>query len=246
MVRLQDKPKPLIITISEQPDPDNPRIKSTSHSDKRSRDAGDTQKASSALANDCSSTTEAGIASFGRGQPEIERRSFERKWDLAGPQPTVDIEQARVSEPGESSVAQEAKLKGILKYHQTIFLGDGNAASPPTRGVVCDLDVGDAKPVAQHPRSIAPHLMVKVYELLKKLLETGLIEHSESHWASPIVIVLKKNGIDIRICNGYRVVNSFIQRSSYPLPMIDDLLIGFEGAMWFMSLDMASVFEQSE
>ncbi|POM80204.1 Reverse transcriptase [Phytophthora palmivora] len=68
-----------------------------------------------------------------------------------------------------------------------------------SRGVVCDLNVGDAKPVAQRPRPVAPQVVIKVYELLKKLLETKLIEHSESPWASPIVIVLKKNGIDIRI-----------------------------------------------
>ncbi|OWY96317.1 hypothetical protein PHMEG_00033445 [Phytophthora megakarya] len=58
----------------------------------------------------------------------------------------------------------------------------------------------------------------------------------------PIVIVLKKNGVDIRMCIDYRVVNSFIQISNYSLPLIDDLITGFEGMMWFMSLDMASGF----
>ncbi|GMF62383.1 unnamed protein product [Phytophthora fragariaefolia] len=136
----------------------------------------------------------------------------------------------------------ETKLRKILKYHRKIFLGDGNAAPAPARGVVCDLDVGNERPVAQRARQIAPHLLVKVYELLKKLLETGLIEHSESEWASPIVIILKKNGVDIRMCIDYRVVNEFIKLSRYPLPLIDDLWIGFESAMWFMSLDMASGF----
>ncbi|GMF32450.1 unnamed protein product [Phytophthora fragariaefolia] len=36
------------------------------------------------------------------------------------------------------------------------------------------------------------------YELLKGLLTAGLIAFSDSPWASPIVIVLKKNGVDIR------------------------------------------------
>ncbi|KAE8973264.1 hypothetical protein PR003_g31042 [Phytophthora rubi] len=83
---------------------------------------------------------------------------------------------------------------------------------------------------------------MKVYELIKKLLENGLVEHSESLWASLIVIVLKKNGVDIRMCIAYRVVNTFIKLSNYSLPLIDDLLIGFESPMWFMSLDMASGF----
>ncbi|KAE9056056.1 hypothetical protein PF005_g31134 [Phytophthora fragariae] len=118
--------------------------------------------------------------------------------------PECDITKADVGEPGFSTDTQDRRLRGILERHRTIFLGDGNAAPAPARGVVCDLDVGDAHPVAQRPRSIAPHIMIKVYELLKKLLETKLVEHSESPWASPIVIVLKKNGIDIRMCIDYR------------------------------------------
>jgi hypothetical protein len=46
------------------------------------------------------------------------------------------------------------------------------------------------------------------------------------------VIGLKKNGVDIQMCIDYRVVNGFIKLSSYPLPLIDDLLVGFERAMW--------------
>ncbi|POM70605.1 LOW QUALITY PROTEIN: Reverse transcriptase [Phytophthora palmivora] len=153
--------------------------------------------------------------------------------------PECDIDSADVGEPGKTTPEMEKKLRDILEYHRKIFLADSNAAPAPARGVVCDLDVGDAKPVAQRPRSVAPHLMLK---LLKKLLETGLIEYSNSPWASPIVIVLKKNGVDIRMCIDYRIVNGFIQLSHYPLPLIDDLLIGFEAAMWFMSLDMASSF----
>ncbi|KAE8988682.1 hypothetical protein PF011_g19074 [Phytophthora fragariae] len=162
--------------------------------------------------------------------------------ELRDLRPECDNSKADVGDPDRTTTAEEKKLRSILTYHRKIFLSDGNGAPAPARGVVCDLDVGDAKPVAQRPRSIAPHIMLKVYELLKKLLETELIEFSVSAWASPIVIVLKKNGVDIRMCIDYRVVNGFIQLSTYPLPLIDDLLIGFENAMWFMSLDMASGF----
>ncbi|GMF42042.1 unnamed protein product [Phytophthora fragariaefolia] len=154
--------------------------------------------------------------------------------------PECDITQADVGEPGRTTPDEDRKLRTVLEYHRKIFMGDGNASPAPARVVVCDLDSGDAKPVAQRPRSIAPHLMLKVYELLKKLLETKLIENSESPWASPIVIVLKTNGVDIRMCIDYRVVNGFIKLPNYPLPLIDDLLIGFETAMWLMSLGMVS------
>ncbi|OWY98790.1 reverse transcriptase, partial [Phytophthora megakarya] len=148
--------------------------------------------------------------------------------DIEELSPKCDIDSADVGEPSMSTPEDERRLRGILKYHRAIFLGDGNAVPAPARGVTCDLDVGEANPVAQRPRSVAPHLSIKVYELLKKLLETRLIEHSESPWASPTVIGLKKNGVDIRMCVDYRIVNRFITLSNYPLPLIDDLLVGFE------------------
>jgi hypothetical protein len=89
---------------------------------------------------------------------------------------------------------------------------------------------------------VAPHLLPKVYELLKKLLDAGLIKISESAWASPIVVVMKKNKVDIRLCIDYRRVNQLIQLDPYPLPLIDELLGIFADAMWFLSMDMASGF----
>ncbi|GMF36175.1 unnamed protein product [Phytophthora fragariaefolia] len=136
----------------------------------------------------------------------------------------------------------EAQVRVILEKHHASFLGDGNAVPAPARCVVCDLDVGDAKPVVQRARPIKPQHLRKVYELLEKLVQTKLIEYSDLDWASPIVIVMKKNGVDIQLCIAYRLVNQLIKLMHYPLPLIDDLLIGFESTMWFMSLDMASGF----
>ncbi|OWY96144.1 hypothetical protein PHMEG_00033667 [Phytophthora megakarya] len=96
-----------------------------------------------------------------------------------------DIEAADVGEPSKSTEDQEKQLKAVLKRHKKIFLGDGNAGPPPARGVICDLDVGQL-------HNDLDRSAIKVYKLLKKLLEATLIEHSESPCASPIVIVLKK------------------------------------------------------
>ncbi|OWY93092.1 reverse transcriptase [Phytophthora megakarya] len=156
--------------------------------------------------------------------------------------PECNIDEANVGVPGVTTPGMEATMRGILKRHRSIFLGDGNAAPAPARGVVCDIDVGEAKPVALRARQIAASFLVKVFELLKKLLEAELIQHSESEWSSPVVIVLKKNDIDIRMCIDYRLLNLLIKLSRYPLPLIDDLLVDFKSAMWFMSLDMASGF----
>ncbi|KAE8900501.1 hypothetical protein PF003_g15357 [Phytophthora fragariae] len=98
--------------------------------------------------------------------------------------PSCDIETADVGEPGITTPDEEHKMINILKYHRSIFLGDGNAAPAPARGVVCDLDVGDDKPVAQRSRSVAPHLSMKVYELIKKCFTQGIASRRNTDRAS--------------------------------------------------------------
>ena len=154
----------------------------------------------------------------------------------------VDIETADVGEP-ENTPEEIAQMRAILRKHQSAFISSGNALPPPARGVVCDIEVEPGtKPIAQKMRRIPADQLAKVAELLKNLLEAGIIEYSESPWASPIVIVMKKNGKDIRLCIDYRRVNQLINLMNYPLPLIDELLENFDSIMWFLSLDMASGF----
>ncbi|KAE9336912.1 hypothetical protein PF008_g12791 [Phytophthora fragariae] len=65
---------------------------------------------------------------------------------------------------------------------------------------------------------------------------------STSPWASPIVVIIKKNGVDIRLCIDYRLVNSLTRLKIYPMPPINDLLEDLDKVLWYCSLDMASGF----
>ena len=122
-------------------------------------------------------------------------------------------------------------MREILEANKDLFIASGNALPPPARGVVCDIDVAGHQPVAQRARRVPPELLGKLYELLKGLLSAGLIRHSDSPWASPIVIVLKKNKKDIRLCIDYRTVNSLTKLMVYAMPLIDDLLANFDKSM---------------
>ena len=71
------------------------------------------------------------------------------------------------------------------------------------------------------------------------MLERGVIEQSTSPWASPIVLVQKKNGTT-RFCVDYRKINNVTRKDAYPLPHIDATLDTLHGSEWFTTLDLLS------
>ncbi|OWZ03654.1 hypothetical protein PHMEG_00024573 [Phytophthora megakarya] len=116
------------------------------------------------------------------------------------------------------SVDDQAKLVNVLKTHKNIMITSGNALPPPAYGVVWDINVEDHAPIKQRARRIPIRYLQKLYELLKGLLKANLASLSDSHWDSPIVIVLKKNGEDIRLCIDYKMVNSVTAIMEYAMP----------------------------
>ncbi|GMF49822.1 unnamed protein product [Phytophthora fragariaefolia] len=137
------------------------------------------------------------------------------------------------------SAEQTTRLLRVLQSHEQIMISSGNALPPPAYGVVCDIDVQGHPPIQQRARRVPLKHLKKRYEQLKALLKAGLIPFSNSPWASPIVIVLKKNGVDIRLCIDYKLVNA-ITLMEYAIPLVDDLLTELDAYLWFCSLDAAS------
>ncbi|OWZ09137.1 reverse transcriptase [Phytophthora megakarya] len=136
----------------------------------------------------------------------------------------------------------------IDRLHQSIWkfrhllIGKGNALPPAPRGVMCDIDVGGARPIALKCRKLRIQFKEKLGDLMNGLLSAKMINYSRSPWASPIMVIIKKNGVDIRLCIDYRLVNSLTQLMIYPMPLINDLLEDLESTLWYCSLDMARGF----
>jgi len=105
------------------------------------------------------------------------------------------------------------------------------------------INTGDAAPIKQRPRRVPLAYVDEEKGAIKDLLKKGVIQKSVSPWASPIVLVKKKNG-SIRPCVDYRKVNALVKPDGFPLPRIQDCLDAVAGAHLFSSFDLTSGYFQ--
>jgi hypothetical protein len=103
--------------------------------------------------------------------------------------------------------------------------------------------IQDAVPISQPPYRCNPKYKQFLQEEVLRMEQQELIRKSASPWASPVVIVDKKEG-DKCLCINYRKLNAITKADVYPLPRIDDMLESFGEATWFSTLDLASGYWQ--
>ncbi|UYV68834.1 K02A2.6-like [Cordylochernes scorpioides] len=100
-------------------------------------------------------------------------------------------------------------------------------------------------PIRKNPYRVSLKERKIIGDQINSMLKNGIISHSSSPWASPIILVKKKNGT-FRFCVDYRNLNSVTVKDQYPLPRIDDCFDSLHGARYFTSLDLCSGYWQVE
>ena len=105
------------------------------------------------------------------------------------------------------------------------------------------INTGDSPPIRQRPRRLPYAYRKETDDQIRDMLDQGVIQPSISPWASPIVLVRKKDG-KYRFCVDYRKLNSVTRRDARPLPRVDDLLDALQGYDLFTTLDLCSGYWQ--
>ena len=174
----------------------------------------------------------------------------------------ADVDSRRRVELSDAPVSDETRqrFKELCNRYPNVF-SKSNTDIGRTKLVTMDIDTGDSKPICQKPYT----LPLKHYEWVKKEIDTleraGVISHSLSPWASPIVVVPKKSAPDAppcrRLCVDYRSINRLQTQTKrvdveqrpetvatpltlHPLPKIDDIFARLGGARIFSTLDLRS------
>ena len=107
------------------------------------------------------------------------------------------------------------------------------------------IKVIDPKPFKERYRRIPPHQYEEVRKYLKEMEAVGAIRRSNSPWASPVVLVKKKDG-SLRFCIDLWKLNARTIKDAYSLPRIEESLDCLNGASIFTSLDLKSGYWQVE
>ena len=106
-------------------------------------------------------------------------------------------------------------------------------------------DTEHAKPIFKKSRSVAYGLQPLLETEFDQMIRDGILEPVEnSDWATPLVIVPKKNG-RLRVCGDFKVtINQCVETKQYPLPTTDNIFARLAGGKIFTKLDLVQAYLQ--
>ncbi|KAK4391381.1 Transposon Ty3-G Gag-Pol polyprotein [Sesamum angolense] len=136
------------------------------------------------------------------------------------------------------NVEENNKILELLLQFEDVFQEPNSL--PPERNIEhCIELLLDAIPKKKHPYTYAYGQKTKIERIVKEMLNSGIIRPSHSSFASPVLLVKKKDG-GLRLCVDYRYLNKLTVKNNFPIPIIDELFDELYGAKYFSKIDLRS------
>ena len=169
--------------------------------------------------------------------------------ELTKPEPTPErlnklFEKPDLKGIAEWSEIEQAEVHELMTKFQHLFaLSDLELRC--TLLVKHRINVNNPVPFKERYRRIPPQEFDEVRNHLQEMLEVGVIRKSMSPWASPVVLVRKKDG-SLRFCIDLRKLNSRMIKDAHSLPQREESLDCLNGAVIFTLLDLKAGYWQVE
>ena len=141
----------------------------------------------------------------------------------------------------DGTLGQEQLGALLEEYNEVFSLGKEDRGE--TDLIELHIDTGDAVPRKYPVRRVPFAVRNEIAHNLQEMQNANVIQPSNSPWASPVVLVRKKDGT-LRFCVDYRGLNSVTRLDQFPLPRIDDLLDQLGKSHYFTTLDLVSGYWQ--
>lgn len=153
------------------------------------------------------------------------------------PEATTAIEKLNINSRLEYPVGEEIKQLIVNEYLEN----QARSEPPLPSDTELVISLKHNQPISYRPRRLSYSDKQKLQEILSNLLRDNIIRPSDSPYASPIVLVHKKNG-ELRLCVDYRELNKITIQDNYPTPLIDDHLDRLRDKQYFTCLDLRNGF----
>ena len=139
----------------------------------------------------------------------------------------------------ELNQEQQRQLLELVKEFREIF------TDRPGTSVTSEhsISLTSSDPVKQRPYSVPFVLKDKVKDEINTMLDLGVIEHSDAAYASPVVLVKKKDG-NIRFCVDYRRLNQITLFDTEPMPNTEEVFARIHDKRFFSKLDLSKGYWQ--
>lgn len=106
-----------------------------------------------------------------------------------------------------------------------------------------DIVLSDSRPIKSRPYPLPHALRETVNKEIKEMLKLGVIESSSSPYASPVVIVTKKDGSN-RFCCDYRKLNLVTVKDAEPIPDQDEIFAKLANDYYLSKIDLTKGYWQ--